>query len=97
MKTLKRIGKITLALFLLLNILVAVHAYHFTHFYEDASLKENQVPCFSCREEIDYIFRNLSSPKRMVIYETAAHQSLYKKEPAKWQATVSEFLSPSKP
>lgn len=44
--------------------------------------------------ETQEIYRNLkSSDKRLVIYETAAHESLLKKEPAKWKASISSFLA----
>jgi len=49
------------------------------------------------REEIDEIFKNISSRKKLVIYETAAHQSLCKKEPAKWRETIESFLKDSTP
>ena len=44
-------------------------------------------------EESTCILNNLkSSDKKLVIYETALHESLYKKEPEKWKTSVSEFL-----
>lgn len=44
------------------------------------------------QEETDKIFDNIISPKTNLIYETAAHESLFNKEPTKWQAAVSSFL-----
>ncbi|RYY68503.1 MAG: alpha/beta hydrolase, partial [Chitinophagaceae bacterium] len=44
------------------------------------------------QEETDLIFNNIHSPKKMVLYETAVHESLYKKEPGKWTAEVTAFL-----
>ena len=44
-------------------------------------------------EEANEIFQNIQSSKKFVRYETASHQSLYKKEPAKWQATINTFLA----
>lgn len=44
------------------------------------------------QEETDLLFKNIHSAKKMVIYDSAAHESLYKKEPAKWTAEVTAFL-----
>ena len=45
------------------------------------------------KEEIDEIYNNIPSEKKLVIYESAAHQSLYLKEPTKWETQVRGFLS----
>jgi uncharacterized protein len=44
------------------------------------------------RHETDAIYNNIPSQKKLVVYETCGHQSLYKKETAKWIAAVTEFL-----
>jgi alpha-beta hydrolase superfamily lysophospholipase len=44
------------------------------------------------QEETEKIFSNISGPKRMVIYQNSAHESLCKKEPEKWTNEVTAFL-----
>jgi alpha-beta hydrolase superfamily lysophospholipase len=45
------------------------------------------------RAEEEILFKNISnSNKKFVIYETAGHESLCKKEPENWEAQVSAFL-----
>ena len=45
------------------------------------------------RAEEDILFKNIpNSNKKFVIYETAGHESLCKKETAKWEAEVTAFL-----
>lgn len=44
------------------------------------------------QKEREDIFNNITAPKQMVIYENSSHESLCKKENAKWVATVSGFL-----
>ena len=45
------------------------------------------------RSEEDILFSNIpNANKKFVIYETAAHESLCKKEPEKWKAEVAAFL-----
>lgn len=44
------------------------------------------------QSEIDEIFENIHTAKKMVIYESAGHESLCKKEPEKWRMEVSAFL-----
>ncbi len=45
------------------------------------------------RSEEDILFSNISnSNKKFVMYETAGHESLCKKEPQKWEAEVAVFL-----
>ncbi len=47
------------------------------------------------RGEIDEIFANLhTTQKKLVVYETCAHESLCAKEPTKWETNVQEFLHP---
>lgn len=43
--------------------------------------------------ETKCIFDNLNTTKKkLVVYETALHESLYKKEPEKWRVSIAEFL-----
>lgn len=45
------------------------------------------------RAEEDILFTNIASPnKKFVVYETAGHESLCKKEPEKWRNEVAAFL-----
>lgn len=45
------------------------------------------------KSEEDILFNNISTTnKKFVIYETAGHESLCKKEPAKWEAETATFL-----
>jgi len=45
------------------------------------------------KSEEDILFKNITSTnKKFVIYEMAGHESLCKKEPAKWEAEVAAFL-----
>ena len=45
------------------------------------------------KSEEDILFNNISTTnKKFVIYETAGHESLCKKEPAKWEAEIAAFL-----
>jgi alpha-beta hydrolase superfamily lysophospholipase len=45
------------------------------------------------KTEEDILFNNLpNANKKFVVYETASHESLCKKEPAKWWAQVAAFL-----
>jgi hypothetical protein len=45
------------------------------------------------RAETDAIFNNIPNPnKKLVVYETAKHESLCKKEPEKWKREISAFL-----
>jgi len=46
------------------------------------------------KEEIDCIYQHLSSAdKKLEVYPSAAHESLYSKEPEKWRQVVEDFLS----
>jgi uncharacterized protein len=42
--------------------------------------------------EINEIFKNISSPKELVVYENSGHQNLYENEPDKWEEAVGTFL-----
>lgn len=45
------------------------------------------------KAEEDTLFENIPNPnKKFVIYETASHESLCKKEPQKWEAETAAFL-----
>jgi alpha-beta hydrolase superfamily lysophospholipase len=44
------------------------------------------------QEETEKIYANISSPKKLVIYQNSAHESLFKKETAKWISEVTAFL-----
>lgn len=45
-------------------------------------------------DETNEIYSHLgSADKKLVVYESAAHESLYKKEPAKWLQNVDAFLN----
>lgn len=45
------------------------------------------------KAEEDILFENIPvSNKKFIIYETASHESLCKKEPGKWKAEVAAFL-----
>jgi hypothetical protein len=43
-------------------------------------------------EETQLIYKNISSTKRLVIYDQSGHESLYKKEPRKWENEITAFL-----
>ena len=45
------------------------------------------------RSEIDDIYANVSTPKTLVVYDNCGHESLCKKETAKWVTSVSTFLA----
>lgn len=44
------------------------------------------------RGEIDDIYNNIPTAKKLVVYESCGHESLCKKETEKWKAEVSAFL-----
>lgn len=45
------------------------------------------------RNEEDLLFGNIgTADKKFVVYETAGHESLCKKEPEKWNAEIAAFL-----
>ncbi len=44
-------------------------------------------------EERKEVFENLNQPKQLIIYNNSGHESLCKKEPLKWLASVSAFLN----
>ena len=43
--------------------------------------------------EINDIFNNIASPKKLVVYEKSGHENLYENEPDKWEENVEEFLN----
>lgn len=45
------------------------------------------------RAETDLIYTNITAPKKLVVYESAAHESLCKKENEKWVSEVKIFLT----
>ena len=45
------------------------------------------------QKEREDIYNNITAPKQMVIYENSAHESLCKKENAKWVTTVAAFMA----
>jgi alpha-beta hydrolase superfamily lysophospholipase len=44
------------------------------------------------RGEIDAIYNNISTTKKLVLYSNCGHESLCKKETEKWKSQVSDFL-----
>ena len=42
--------------------------------------------------EINEIFKNISSSKKLVVYEDSGHENLCESEPDKWEANIDEFL-----
>jgi uncharacterized protein len=44
------------------------------------------------RGEIDEIYGNIHTPKKLVVYDQCGHESLCNKENAKWVAEISSFL-----
>jgi len=42
--------------------------------------------------EINELFKNIASPKKLVVYENSGHENLCENEPDKWEDTVEEFL-----
>ncbi|MGC4100269.1 alpha/beta hydrolase [Ferruginibacter sp.] len=44
------------------------------------------------RNEIDNIYANIHTAKKLVVYDNAAHESLCKKEAEKWLQEVADFL-----
>jgi uncharacterized protein len=45
------------------------------------------------QEETDEIFKNISSPKKLVVYKNSGHESFCDKEHDKWVSEVSRFLN----
>jgi hypothetical protein len=56
MRLLKRLLGFVLVLFLLLNVMVAFHAYRFTHFYDDKSLRRVKPEDLSVAEKVQMAF-----------------------------------------
>jgi len=46
--------------------------------------------------EINELFKNITSPKKLVVYENCGHENLCENEPDKWEDTVEEFLGGEK-
>ena len=44
------------------------------------------------KKEIDDIYANISTTKKLVVYDSAGHESLCKKEKEKWTKEASDFL-----
>jgi alpha-beta hydrolase superfamily lysophospholipase len=44
------------------------------------------------RPEVDAVLAALRGPKQLVTYPTAAHESYARKDPARWQQAMSQFL-----
>jgi len=42
--------------------------------------------------EINELFKNITAPKKLVVYENSGHENLCENEPDKWEDTVEEFL-----
>ena len=42
--------------------------------------------------ETNDVFKNITTPKRLEIFEESGHESLLKKEPSKWMNSVATFL-----
>lgn len=64
-KWLKRIGYTLIVLFVLLNIISAFHAYKFTHFYENVSIKKPEQ--MSGADKLSAILFGVNYPKSKVI------------------------------
>ena len=45
------------------------------------------------QHETECIFNNLQTEKKLVVYEGAGHQTLYRFDPTKWEAEITNFLS----
>lgn len=45
------------------------------------------------QSETNLIYANITAPKKLVVYESCAHESLCTKENEKWMKEVNEFLS----
>lgn len=44
------------------------------------------------KAEINEIFKNISSSKKLVVYENSGHENLCENEPDKWEENINEFL-----
>lgn len=64
-KWMKRIGYTLLGLFILLNIVTAFHAYKFTHFYENGSIKKPEQ--MSGAEKLSAMLFGVKYPKSKVV------------------------------
>ena len=45
------------------------------------------------RQETDLIYANITAPKKLVVYDSAGHESLCTKENDKWVSEVQNFLT----
>ena len=81
MKTLlRRTLRVLIGLFVLLNIMAAVHAYNFTHFYANPSLKRHNEEQMSLGEKASSIFLGVKSPKSVnQILPTVKYETIYLK------------------
>ncbi len=43
--------------------------------------------------EIQEIYKNIPSAKKLVVYEKSGHENLYENEPEKWEETIEDFLT----
>ncbi|HWB28538.1 MAG TPA: alpha/beta fold hydrolase [Chitinophagaceae bacterium] len=65
---LKRIGYTLLFLFILLNVLAAVQAYHATHYYDDISIRpKRHLSEMSLGEKINTVLFGVKVPKSVVV------------------------------
>jgi esterase/lipase len=44
------------------------------------------------QQEIDDVYNNISSSKKLVVYDSSGHESLCKKQHEKWVSELSDFL-----
>jgi hypothetical protein len=44
------------------------------------------------QQETELIYNNITSSKKLVVYENSGHESFCKKEPVKWTNEVTAFL-----
>ena len=47
-------------------------------------------------KEINELFKNITSPKKFVVYENSGHENLCENEPDKWEENVGGFLGVEK-
>lgn len=74
-KWMKRIGYTLLILFIVLNIITAFHAYKFTHFYENGSVKKPEQ--MSGTEKLGAILFGVKYPKSKVVDSfSVAHKTI---------------------
>ena len=44
------------------------------------------------KAEINELYQNISSAKKLVVYENSGHENLCEREPDKWEDTIETFL-----